>query len=289
MLADGGIRHSGDITKALVAGASCVMMGSLFAGLDESPGELVIRRGKRFKSYRGMGSMGAMVQGSADRYGQGRVKESISQCRRAWKGLALSRPAGGFGSIKRWRAPCGDGAIAGPKPWSSWWAHTRVIVKVTHASMIESHPHDITITRESPETITALFRRSWRRGMAATQAVLLMRARVVTVAFRLFSTSRVGVHPLNVMEVDRICLLWAWGRDRLSRLAGRRLSSALGPHHHAVAGFLAGCGNRDDARALQILAILKSGWCWGCAAAFADFLRLLGWQHWSSKCPLACG
>ncbi|HVT80590.1 MAG TPA: IMP dehydrogenase, partial [Phycisphaerae bacterium] len=76
VIADGGIRHSGDITKALAAGASCAMMGSLFAGLDESPGELVIRRGKRFKSYRGMGSMGAMVQGSADRYGQAKVKET---------------------------------------------------------------------------------------------------------------------------------------------------------------------------------------------------------------------
>src|SRR5688500_14644301 len=74
VIADGGIRHSGDITKAIAAGASSVMMGSLFAGLDESPGELVIHQGRRYKTYRGMGSMGAMVRGSSDRYGQAGVK-----------------------------------------------------------------------------------------------------------------------------------------------------------------------------------------------------------------------
>src|SRR2546429_9582016 len=76
VIADGGIRHSGDITKAIAAGAHCVMMGSLFAGLDESPGELVIYQGRRYKTYRGMGSMGAMIHGSKDRYGQCSVTES---------------------------------------------------------------------------------------------------------------------------------------------------------------------------------------------------------------------
>src|SRR5829696_6830109 len=76
VIADGGIRHSGDITKAIAAGASAVMMGSLFAGLDESPGELVIHQGRRYKTYRGMGSMGAMIAGSKDRYGQAGVRES---------------------------------------------------------------------------------------------------------------------------------------------------------------------------------------------------------------------
>ena len=75
VIADGGIRHSGDITKAIAAGASSVMLGSLFAGLAESPGQLVIYKGRQFKEYRGMGSIGAMIQGSADRYGQERATE----------------------------------------------------------------------------------------------------------------------------------------------------------------------------------------------------------------------
>src|SRR5206468_8521763 len=75
VISDGGIRHSGDITKALAAGAHAVMMGSLFAGLDESPGELVIHQGRRYKTYRGMGSMGAMISGSKDRYGQADIKD----------------------------------------------------------------------------------------------------------------------------------------------------------------------------------------------------------------------
>ena len=76
VIADGGIRLSGDIAKAVASGANAVMLGSLFAGLDESPGELVIHRGRRFKTYRGMGSAGAMTLGSSDRYGQAGIKDS---------------------------------------------------------------------------------------------------------------------------------------------------------------------------------------------------------------------
>jgi len=149
VIADGGIRHSGDIAKAIAAGASCVMMGSLFAGLDESPGELVIRRGKRFKSYRGMGSMGAMVQGSADRYGQGNVKQSSKLVPEGVEGLVHYRgPLGDFvyqmvGGLRAGMGYCGARTI------DELRAKAR-FVKVTHASMVESHPHDIMITRESP-------------------------------------------------------------------------------------------------------------------------------------------
>ncbi len=153
IIADGGIRHSGDITKAIAAGASCVMMGSLFAGLDESPGELVIRRGKRFKSYRGMGSMGAMVHGSADRYGQGKVKESSKLVPEGVEGLVHYRgQLGDFvyqmvGGVRAGMGYCGAQTIEELRRGARF-------VKVTHASMIESHPHDIQITRESPNYYT---------------------------------------------------------------------------------------------------------------------------------------
>jgi inosine-5'-monophosphate dehydrogenase len=154
IIADGGIRHSGDITKAIAAGANCVMMGSLFAGLDESPGELVIRRGKRFKSYRGMGSTGAMIQGSADRYGQGKVKESSKLVPEGVEGLVHYRgPLGDFvyqmvGGLRAGMGYCGARTIEELRMKARF-------VKVTAASMIESHPHDIQITRESPNYYTA--------------------------------------------------------------------------------------------------------------------------------------
>jgi IMP dehydrogenase len=153
VIADGGIRHSGDITKALAAGANSVMLGSLFAGLDEAPGELVIRRGKRFKSYRGMGSMGAMVQGSADRYGQAKVKESSKLVPEGVEGLVHYRgPLSDFvyqmvGGLRAGMGYCGAPTIEHLR------THAR-FVKVTAASMIESHPHDIQITRESPNYYT---------------------------------------------------------------------------------------------------------------------------------------
>jgi IMP dehydrogenase len=153
VIADGGIRHSGDITKAIAAGASCAMMGSLFAGLDESPGELVIRRGKRFKSYRGMGSMGAMIGGSADRYGQGKVKESSKLVPEGVEGLVHYRGhLGDFvyqmvGGVRAGMGYCGAHTIEELRTLARF-------VKVTHASMIESHPHDIQITREAPNYYT---------------------------------------------------------------------------------------------------------------------------------------
>lgn len=149
VLADGGIRHSGDITKAIAAGAHCVMMGSLFAGLDESPGELVIHQGRRYKTYRGMGSLGAMVQGSKDRYGQAGVAAASKLVPEGVEGLVSYRgPLSDFvyqlvGGLKAGMGYCGTRTIDQLRKQSKF-------CRVTAASMVESHPHDIRITRESP-------------------------------------------------------------------------------------------------------------------------------------------
>lgn len=149
VIADGGIRHSGDITKALAAGAHSVMMGSLFAGLDESPGELVIHQGRRYKTYRGMGSMGAMVQGSKDRYGQAGVAQASKLVPEGVEGLVPYRgPLGDFvyqmvGGVRAGMGYCGTKSL-------ELLRKNAKFVRVTSASMAESHPHDIRITRESP-------------------------------------------------------------------------------------------------------------------------------------------
>ena len=149
VIADGGIRHSGDITKAIAAGASCCMMGSLFAGLDESPGELVIHQGRRYKTYRGMGSMGAMVHGSRDRYGQGSVSQSSKLVPEGVEGRVPYRGSLGdfvyqlVGGLRAGMGYCGTKDIAALRRDARF-------CRVSGASMAESHPHDITITKESP-------------------------------------------------------------------------------------------------------------------------------------------
>jgi IMP dehydrogenase len=149
VIADGGIRHSGDITKAIAAGASSVMMGSLFAGLDESPGELVIHAGRRYKTYRGMGSMGAMISGSKDRYGQGAVRESSKLVPEGVEGRVPYRgPLGDFvyqlvGGLRAGMGYCGSKNLEALR-------NDARFCRVSAASMAESHPHDITITKESP-------------------------------------------------------------------------------------------------------------------------------------------
>ena len=149
VIADGGIRHSGDITKAIAAGASAVMMGSLFAGLDESPGELVIHQGRRYKTYRGMGSMGAMIQGSSDRYGQGGVRDRGKLVPEGVEGRVPYRgPLGDFvyqlvGGLRAGMGYCGTRNIEQLRKQAKF-------CRVSAASMAESHPHDITITKESP-------------------------------------------------------------------------------------------------------------------------------------------
>ncbi len=149
VIADGGIRHSGDITKAIAAGASCCMMGSLFAGLDESPGELVIHQGRRYKTYRGMGSMGAMIQGSKDRYGQADVASTSKLVPEGVEGRVPYRgPLGDFvyqlvGGLRAGMGYCGSKNIDALRREARF-------CRVSGASMAESHPHDITITKESP-------------------------------------------------------------------------------------------------------------------------------------------
>ncbi|MBY0262695.1 MAG: IMP dehydrogenase, partial [Phycisphaerales bacterium] len=162
VIADGGIRQSGDIAKALAAGASCVMLGSLFAGLDESPGEMVIASGRRYKSYRGMGSAGAMEAGSADRYGQhknaqpGTSGQEASDDQRKRKfvpegveGLVPYRgPLAEFvyqmvGGVRASMGYCGCHSI------DEFREHAR-FTRVSGATIVENHPHDIRITKEAP-------------------------------------------------------------------------------------------------------------------------------------------
>ena len=148
IIADGGIRFTGDIPKALAAGASSVMMGSMFAGTEESPGETIIFEGRKFKSYRGMGSLEAMQKGSKDRYFQQAeddikklVPEGIS-ARVPFKGSLKEVIHQLIGGLRAGMGYCGAGKIDELKDAK--------FIKITHSGMIESHPHDVTITREAP-------------------------------------------------------------------------------------------------------------------------------------------
>ena len=149
VIADGGIRHSGDITKAIAAGASAVMMGSLFAGLDESPGQMIIYKGRRFKVYRGMGSLGAMVSGSADRYGQKGQTDREKLVPEGVEGRVPYRgPLGDFvyqlvGGVRAGMGYCGTSSIEDLRTKAKF-------IRISAASLAENHPHDIIITHEAP-------------------------------------------------------------------------------------------------------------------------------------------
>ncbi len=149
VIADGGIRYSGDIVKALAAGAHCVMMGSMFAGTDESPGETFLLEGRRFKTVRGMGSLSAMEEGSADRYfqegetgGRKLVPEGI-EARVPYKGPVSDTIFQLVGGLRSGMGYCGVGTI------DELRTQTR-FNRVTSGGLRESHPHDVTITREAP-------------------------------------------------------------------------------------------------------------------------------------------
>jgi len=149
VIADGGVRHSGDITKALGAGASAVMMGSLFAGLDESPGQTVIFKGRRFKVYRGMGSLGAMVSGSADRYAQAGVSHRDKLVPEGVEGRVPYRGSLGdfvyqmVGGLRAGMGYCGTPDIEQLRSKARF-------MRISNATLAENHPHDIQITHEAP-------------------------------------------------------------------------------------------------------------------------------------------
>ena len=148
IIADGGIRYSGDIVKALAAGADTIMAGSLFAGVEESPGETIILNGRKFKSYRGMGSLEAMQLGSKDRYFQD-MEEDIKKL--VPEGIVAQVPYKGtlsevvyqlIGGLRAGMGYCGAHNLTELK--------NARFVRITAAGMAESHPHDVTITREAP-------------------------------------------------------------------------------------------------------------------------------------------
>lgn len=148
VVADGGIRYTGDIVKALAAGADTVMLGSMFAGVEESPGETIIYEGRKFKAYRGMGSIEAMQQGSKDRYFQSAeddasklVPEGISG-RVPYKGSVQEVMYQLIGGLRAGMGYCGAASMEE--------LQNAQFIRITNAGVIESHPHDVSITREAP-------------------------------------------------------------------------------------------------------------------------------------------
>jgi IMP dehydrogenase len=154
-IADGGIKFSGDLAKALAAGASCAMVGSLLAGTDESPGEVYLHQGRSFKAYRGMGSVGAMARGSADRYFQADIKDALKLVPEGVEGqvpfkgplaTVLHQLAGGV------RAAMGYVGANNLKEFRE----KAEFVRISGSALRESHVHDVTITRESPNYPTRM-------------------------------------------------------------------------------------------------------------------------------------
>ena len=149
IVGDGGIRYTGDIVKALASGAGTIMAGSLFAGVEEAPGETIIYDGRKFKTYRGMGSLGAMSQGSKDRYFQD-VEDDIKKLvpegiegRVPYKGSVAEVMTQYVGGLRAGMGYCGAGTVKDLQEKAQF-------VQITNAGMIESHPHNVAITKESP-------------------------------------------------------------------------------------------------------------------------------------------
>jgi IMP dehydrogenase len=148
LIADGGIKYSGDIAKAVAAGANSVMIGSLFAGTEDSPGELVLYEGRSYKDYRAMGSLGAMKKGSSDRYFQEGteprklVPEGI-EGRVPYRGPLSATIFQLVGGLKAGMGYCGAATIEDLRTRARF-------VRITQSGLIESHPHDVNITKEAP-------------------------------------------------------------------------------------------------------------------------------------------
>ena len=148
VIADGGLRYSGDVVKALAAGGDAVMMGSMLAGVEESPGETIIYNGRKFKSYRGMGSISAMKAGSKDRYFQSEKTDSNKfvpegiEARVPYKGTLSETVYQLIGGLRSGMGYCGAADIEA--------LHGAKFVRITSAGVIENHPHDVTITKEAP-------------------------------------------------------------------------------------------------------------------------------------------
>ena len=155
VIGDGGIKYSGDLAKAIAAGADCVMIGSLLAGTDESPGEVFLYQGRSFKSYRGMGSVGAMARGSADRYFQQDIRDSLKLVPEGIEGQVPYRgPVGAIlhqlaGGLRAAMGYVGAGTIAE-------FQERAEFVRISSAGLRESHVHDVAITRESPNYPTRM-------------------------------------------------------------------------------------------------------------------------------------
>jgi len=149
VIADGGIKFSGDLAKALAAGASCAMVGSLLAGTDESPGEVFLYQGRSYKSYRGMGSVGAMARGSADRYFQQEVNDSLKLVPEGVEGRVPYKGAAGtvihqlVGGLRAAMGYTGNASLADLRKNARF-------LRITNAGLRESHVHDIIVTREAP-------------------------------------------------------------------------------------------------------------------------------------------
>ncbi len=155
MIADGGIKYSGDFAKAIAAGADCVMIGSLLAGTDESPGEVYLYQGRSFKSYRGMGSVGAMARGSADRYFQQDIKDTLKLVPEGIEGQVPYRgPAGAILHQLAGGLRAAMGYVGGPT--ISEFQERARFVRISSAGLRESHVHDVGITRESPNYPTGI-------------------------------------------------------------------------------------------------------------------------------------